>query len=95
VIKLFATILLLNIFLAILAPSITILYSDFFDEQIVFVNSEIENDTEEVEKEKKIIKYYSFDELPIVLEQENLIFNSTPNYLSINPKLFNPPPQNI
>ena len=93
--KSFATILLLNIFLAILAPSITILYADFFDEQIIFVNSEIENDTEEVEKEKKIIKYYSFGGLPIVLEQEDLIFNSAPNYLSINPKLFNPPPQNI
>ena len=85
--------LLFNISLGILLPSLTLLNDNLIESAIIIVNLEGELEFEEKETEKKIFEESVYLDYPKIVSTKSLIYTLPKNYQSVFLKSFSPPPE--
>ncbi|MDG1687321.1 MAG: hypothetical protein P8K74_06030 [Flavobacteriaceae bacterium] len=93
--KIIALLLLFHICLGMLAPSLNLIFSNSFENNIVYISLEAESeaDEKEIESEEKILSYFQSLELSNITKISCHIFSNQNLYASFYQKFFSPPPE--
>ncbi len=93
--KITALLLLLCINLGMLAPSLNLIFSNSFENNIVHVSMETEGEIDEKESlsEEKILPQFQSTYLSNIIENSCFIFFDQNFYSSVDQKYFSPPPE--
>ena len=90
-----ASLLLFYILLGVISPNLNLISSDFLENNITFINSEIDGETDEKESEseKKILPNFKSLIPANISKNSSLIFFGKNAYASIVQNHFSPPPE--